>query len=89
MRLKFGICASTPIEPEDGERRRVDSRRNTGHQVTAAGRDLVDADDQRNIAIANSRKLRCGQTVLVHDAAVILEAHDHFIVAPSRHRESR
>ena len=67
---------------EDCERRGEDPVGHTRHHVAAARRDLVDAHRQRNAALAHPHELGGGKAVLVHEAAGVLQAHQHFVLRP-------
>src|SRR5690606_5385011 len=71
---------------DDRERRGDDLVGDASHQVSAARRDLVDGDVERNALLPDPHQLRRGEAVVVHGAARILEA-DEDEVALRRDRE--
>ena len=86
--VEIGQLGDHADGPDDRERRGDDVAGHTGHQVTPARRHLVHRDDQRQLLLTYSQQLRCGESVLVHGAAGILQPHQH-PVALRGHRENR
>ncbi len=65
---------------DDGERRRHHPVGDAGHQVAAAGGDLVHRHRQAQPALADAAQLRGRQAVAVDHAAGALQAQQHLVL---------
>src|SRR5699024_2354850 len=77
--VEIGYLSDDANGADNGERRRHDAVGDTGHHVTAAGRDLVDGHGQMHAVVAHALELRCGQTVAMHDAAGGFQPQQHLV----------
>jgi hypothetical protein len=77
-----------PDRADDREGRGDDAVGDTGHQVAAAGRHLVDRHGEWDAALLHPHQLRRGEPVFVHQPTGVLQPHQH-LVAGLGHREHR
>src|SRR4051812_41591197 len=78
--VEVGHLRDHPDRSDDRERRRDDAVGHAGYHVAAARRDAVDADGDRDRALAQAHQLGGGEAVVRHGAPGALEADDHLVV---------
>ena len=86
--VEIGQRANDANRTQNGKRRRYQLVGKTRHHVTAASRDFIDRNHQRNLPLAQPRQLRGCEAVGVHQAAAALQPQQDAVFR-SRHLNHR
>ena len=82
-RWKFGICASTPIEPRMANGAGDDPVGHARHHVARRSRAILSTLTVSGMPrFAHPHELGGGKAVLMHHSAGVLEPHQHLVLGP-------